>query len=103
LTLIANKYKIENMRMNKNEPYEEWMERVRAFELEIAKKELAKGHPVDEVLQRMSDRITQKLLHPVLMHIKDSNKPIDLEASKKAYEEAYLSKNGPKSDHVSED
>jgi hypothetical protein len=42
-------------------------------------------------------------MHPIFIAIK--NKPIefDLTASKKAYKEAYLDKNGPKSDHVSED
>ncbi len=91
------------MRMKPNETYEEWTERVHAFELDWAKHEIAKGVPVEEVLERMGKRITQKLLHPVLTAIRESHTPMDLEASKKAYEEAYLKKNGPKADHLTED
>jgi glutamyl-tRNA reductase len=91
------------MRIKADESYEQWVERVSAFELAHARKELANGVPVDEVLDWMSKRINQKLLHPVITSIK--NKPIDfdIEASKKAYEEAYLRKNSPKPDHLTED
>ncbi len=91
------------MRLKPNETYEEWTERVHAFELDWAKREIAKGIPIDEVLERMGKRITQKLLHPVLAAIKESHTPMDMEASKKAYEEAYLKKNSPKADHLTDD
>jgi glutamyl-tRNA reductase len=91
------------MRIKPDETYEQWTERVCAFESAHARAELAKGVPVDEVLEWMAKRINQKLLHPVITSIK--NKPIDfdIEASKKAYEEAYLRKNSPKPDHLIDD
>ena len=91
------------MRIEPNETYEEWANRVREFELDHARKELAKGVPVEEVLEWMSKRINQKLLHPVLTAIKNQPISYDSEASKKAYEEAYLKKNSPKPDHLTDD
>lgn len=91
------------MRIKPDESYEQWSERVCAFELAHARKELAKGVPTEEVLDWMSKRINQKLLHPVITSIKNKPVEFDVEASKKAYEEAYLNKNGPKADHSTED
>jgi hypothetical protein len=42
-------------------------------------------------------------MHPIIVAIKDVPLSYDLAENKKAYKEAYLDKNGPKSDHVSED
>jgi glutamyl-tRNA reductase len=86
-----------------NETYEEWTDRVRLFELDHAHKELAKGVPIDEVLEWMGKRINQKLLHPVLAAIRSQPQEFDLEANKKAYKEAYLDKNSPKPDHLTDD
>lgn len=91
------------MRIKPTETYEEWTERVRLFELDHARKELAKGIPIDEVLERMGKRINQKLMHPILTAIRDTPVEFDLEASKKAYKEAYLDKNSPKPDHLTDD
>jgi glutamyl-tRNA reductase len=91
------------MRIRSNETYEDWVERVRAFELDRARKQLAKGIDTKEVLESMSERISKKILHPILTDLKDTPRSFDLAANKKAYEEAYLRKNSPKPDHVSED
>lgn len=91
------------MRINPGETYEEWANRVREFELAHARKELAKGVPLDEVLEWMGKRINQKLLYPVLTAIKNQPTDYDNEASKKAYEEAYLKFNSPKPDHLTDD
>ena len=91
------------MRINPDETYEQWADRVRSFELDHARAELEKGVPIDEVLEWMGKRINQKMLHPILTALKDTPIAFDVEASKKAYKEAYLDKNSPKSDHVSED
>jgi hypothetical protein len=91
------------MRIKPGETYEQWAERVHAFELNHARAELAKGVPIDEVLEWMSKRINQKMLHPILAAARDTPVSFDLEASKKAYKEAYLDKNGPKPDHLTED
>lgn len=91
------------MRINPDETYEQWAERVRSFELNHAQAELAKGVPVDEVLEWMGKRINQKMLHPMLSSLRNVPVAFDLEASKKAYEEAYLNKNSPKADHSTDD
>ena len=91
------------MRINPDETYQQWAERVCAFELDHARSELAKGVPVDEVLEWMGRRINQKMLHPILASLRNTAVAADLEASKKAYEEAYLNKNSPKPDHLTDD
>ena len=86
-----------------DETYESWSNRVHAYEIAIAKLQLAKGVSVDEVLEQMSKNITKKLLHPILKAI--NNIPIDLEEfakSKKTYEETYINKIPRAADHVDE-
>lgn len=55
-----------------NESFESWCERVRQFELEYARSLIAKGQDLNLVLEAMSARIQQKILHPVLLEIKNS-------------------------------
>lgn len=91
------------MRINPGESYEQWTDRVGQAELVRAGKQLAKGVPMDQVMARMSERIQQKILHPIMVAIKDVPVNYDLTENKKAYQEAYLNKNSPKADHVGED
>lgn len=91
------------MRIRPEESYQQWADRVRQFELAHARQQLSKGVPVAQVLARMSERIQQKILHPIIVAIKAVPVSYDLTENKKAYREAYLNKNGPKSDHVSDD
>jgi len=85
---------------NLNESYESWCERVRMFEHGVALQEIAQGKDTNEVLEKMSRRIMDKLMHPVFKAIKDSVVLTDTEASRKAYEENYIKKYGPKADHI---
>ena len=87
----------------KDVTYEEWANMVHDFELAEAKKRLAKGEDIMLVMEAMSARIQKKMLHPILVAIRETPNTFDLEASKKAYEEAYLKKNGPKADHLTDD
>jgi hypothetical protein len=57
---------------NPNETFEQWCERVRQYELEYARSCIAKGDDINLVLEAMSARIQQKILHPVLLEIKGS-------------------------------
>lgn len=92
------------MRIKPNESLESWAQRVHEFELAQAKRELAKGTDINLVMEAMAARIQQKMLHPVFAAIRESaGGSYDAEASKKAYEEAYLKKNSPKADHLTED
>jgi len=52
----------------------------------------------------MSRRIVDKLKHPILDALRKSSvTDIDLEQSKKSYEETYLKKISPRADHVESD
>ena len=51
---------------------EDWAERVRQFELGYALQQLAKGQDLNVVMEAMASRIQQKILHPVIMEIKNS-------------------------------
>jgi hypothetical protein len=63
--------------------------------------QIAEGEPIDKVLDEMSRRIMQKLLHPLYDEIrKTSNTSYDVAASRKDYEERYLKDHVPVADHV---
>ena len=91
------------MRIKPGESIESWANRVQQYEYGYALQRIAEGHNIDIVFESMAMRIQQKLMHPVLVALKANPVEFDAEVSKKAYKEAYLNKNGPKSDHVSED
>ena len=59
------------MRYN-GESFEEWSEKVTAFELEQANKRIEKGENVEVVMEEMSKSIIKKLLYPILKIIKDT-------------------------------
>ena len=87
------------MRIQEGESYESWCDRVRMYEHGWAMQQVAEGKDVDKILEEMSRRITEKLLHPVFVSLR-SSVPYDVEASKQRYKELYLDKNLPKADHV---
>jgi glutamyl-tRNA reductase len=90
------------MRPLPNEPYEDWCKRVAMFENGHAMMQIAQGKDVDMVLEDMSRRIMDKLLHPIFKVINESTaSTYDAEESKRRYKENYLDKN-PKgvADHV---
>ena len=88
------------MKPNPNESYESWADRVRMFEHGNALQDIAQGKDVEQVMERMSRRIMDKLMHPLYTTIRESIKTSDLEESKKSYEEKYLKYNAPKADQV---
>jgi glutamyl-tRNA reductase len=61
------------MRKSPDESMEEWAERVRKYELGFALQQLAKGQDVNLILEAMAARIQQKILHPIILAIKDSS------------------------------
>lgn len=91
------------MRINPGETYENWAKRVQQYEYGYALQQVAKGQDINVVMEAMAARIQQKMLHPILQSIKETAVPMDTDASKKAYEEAYLKNNSPKADHLTED
>jgi glutamyl-tRNA reductase len=91
------------MRYKPDEPYEQWLERVRQLEYGIALQRLANGDPLEQVMEDMSRRIIDKNLYPILKALRDIPTNYDAEKSKKAYEDNYLSKTKPVADHVVDD
>lgn len=61
------------MRKEPNESIEDWAERVRKFEYGYALQQLAKGQDLNTVMEAMSVRIQQKILHPIIIEIKKTS------------------------------
>jgi glutamyl-tRNA reductase len=53
------------MKPNPDESYESWCERVRLYEHGHALQRLARGENIEVIMQDMSRRIEEKLLHPL--------------------------------------
>lgn len=52
---------------------EAWAERVRKYELGHALQQVARGQDINVVMEAMSARIQQKILHPVFIALKESH------------------------------
>lgn len=91
------------MQIKPNEPYEEWAERVRQFEYGLALQRIADGHDANEVMEKMSKRVIDKLLHPIFKSIRESVKPVDMEKLKQSYYDNYESIVDKRADHVLDD
>jgi hypothetical protein len=91
------------MRINPGETYESWAKRVQQYEYGYALQQVAKGEDLNLVMEAMTARIQQKLLHPVFRALRaspeDTYDPI---AAKLAYEKAYTNSGGV-ADHVVDD
>ena len=91
------------MRVKPGESKEDWAKRVQQYEHGRALQRIAQGDPIELVLEDMSKRITQKLLHPFIQDLKDRHKTeYDAEASRQHYKEVYLDKTSPAADQVSD-
>ncbi len=90
------------MRYQPGENFEEWAKRVEQAELKNARHLLDKGVPVEQVLEILSIRLSQKLLHPIIIAVKDVKTNYNSEEEKKRYEETYRTR-GPVADHVVRD
>jgi glutamyl-tRNA reductase len=87
-----------------DEPYEKWVDKVRLYEYGIALQQIAKGDNPEGVLDSMSKRIQNKLLHPIIDEIRKANvSTYDSVTSKKHYKENYLNKTKRAPDHVLDD
>ena len=91
------------MRRQENESYQQWTDRVRIFEYGIALQRIANGEDIDSVMESMSIKIKQKLLHPLIEIIKESHpSSYDPLTARKNYEENYLKKHEPVADHMND-
>lgn len=91
------------MKIKPGESMESWASRVSMFEKGHAMQRIARGDDIEQVMEDMSRRITDKLIHPVLKAINEANiSNFDLEQSRKVYNETM--KNVAKAaDHVDKD
>ena len=79
------------MRKTKTETLDEWAVRAIAEEQAHARAAIARGEPVDSVIEQMALRIQKKLLHPLYAVLKQDVAVVDLVESKKSYDRVYLS------------
>ena len=89
------------MRKREDESYEAWCNRVQMYEHGWAMQRIAEGDPIEQVMEQMSKRIMQKIMHPVYLDIKQSvGNNYDSEQAKADYAEKYLKNRAPVADHV---
>lgn len=89
------------IRFQTGESYEDWANRVQQYEYRLALDKIANGVPIEEALEWMSKNITAKMLHPLIIELR--NTPIDeveFSESKKQYEEYYVNRVPRAADHV---
>jgi glutamyl-tRNA reductase len=87
------------LRIEDNESYEQWLERVRVYEHDLALKRIEKGEDPNLVLEDMSKNIMKKLLHPILKAVHNVPNNYDAEASRRSYEEKMGTRTGV-ADHI---
>ena len=88
------------MKYDPNESYETWVNRVRLFEHGFAMQRIAKGEPLEQVLEDMGRRMMEKMLHPVIKALMPAPPSMDeILKSRKKYEET-MKTIGPRADHV---
>jgi glutamyl-tRNA reductase len=92
------------MRIKPNESIADWAKRVQQYEYGYALQQIAKGEDVNVVMEAMSARIVQKMMHPIVKSIQEGTtiNPEEFEQSKIRYNEVF-SKRGPVADHVQDD
>jgi glutamyl-tRNA reductase len=90
------------MRKHLDETMESWATRIEMFEKGRALQRLAQGEDPVTVMEDMSHRITQKMLHPILKEINSTTANYDVEKGRREYEEA-MKHVSPAADHISED
>ena len=89
------------MRQRDGESYEDWCKRVQMYEHGWAMQRIAEGDDVEQVLDAMSRKIVQKLLHPLYDEIrKATTSTYNAETARKEYQEKYLNYRTLVADHV---
>lgn len=92
------------MRPLPEESYDDWCNRVQMFEHGNAMMEIAQGKDIAVVMEEMSRRIMQKIMHPAFQKIRESStSTYDVEKCRESYEKNYLDKNSHGiADHIVE-
>lgn len=92
------------MKPKEGESFESWAARARMYEQGVAMQKIAQGEDPEKVLEELSRRLLDKLLHPIYKEIRESCiTAYDSDVAKREYEEKYLKNYTPVADHVAED
>lgn len=76
------------MRPSEGETYKSWLDRARMYEQGLAMQRIAQGESPEKVLEDLSRRLTEKMLHPVYKFLLEgSEMTFNAEESRKTYEE----------------
>lgn len=70
-------------------------------ELDRAFRRIKNGLDPNVAAEEMANRITKKILHPIIKSLKETPE-FDVTASRKEYEEYYIKKNKPTADHMND-
>lgn len=64
---------MKNMKqISPDETYDSWSKRVELFEKGLALQQLANGGDVEQIMSKMAQRITKKMMYPLLKAIRES-------------------------------
>jgi glutamyl-tRNA reductase len=86
-----------------DESYESWADRVRMFEHGAALQSIAQGEDIAVVMERMSRKIMDKLLHPMYKAINAKTSTYDQERARKEYQDRYINRIPRAADHIEDD
>lgn len=93
----------EDLRYN-GENLKDWADLVAEYEVKNAQSDITRGRNINAVLETLANRITSKMLHPVLIAVKEqyiSN--TDIEIDRQSYNEKFLKNRQLVPDHVVDD
>ena len=82
------------------ESYEQWIQRVKQYEIGRALMDLARGADPEQVLLEASNRMVNKFQHPILEAVNNLPSEYNSPASQQQYKTNYLDRFGPKPDHI---
>jgi len=89
------------MKPKDGESYQDWIERARMYEHGVALQRIAQGQDPIKVMEDMSRRLMDKMLHPLYKAVSQSAlTEFDAEQNRRNYEEHYLKNRKPVADHV---
>ena len=90
------------MKLKEGENFESWSRRVEMYEKGVALQRIAEGEDELQVIEDMSRRITQKLMHPIFKILHEPKIPFDISKHRKEYEKALNGKTLG-ADHMEQD
>lgn len=90
------------IKVNPGDNYELWVEKMCSDERARALKKISNGYDVNTVIEEFSNRVTKKMLHPILIAIRSSHNNYDIDQGKEAYYST-MKIRGPVADHILDD